>query len=249
MREEQYDKIEAYLEGRLKKAEKEAFEKEIAGDPALKEAVQLEEDLQKYLPGGAELDFRQNLEKVNKNWKSQAKGRTISMRWISIAAGFLLIFGFLFWKTLFAPGPLNNEEIFAAHFEPYQMVLNTRSGTTLEGDNQLLLNEALEAYADKNFSKAATSFENLALADIDNELYQLYSSLSHLAAGHADTAIEMLEVLQSNSSPSLREQIQWYLGLAYLKNDQKEDAIRTLRAINQDEYRYQEAQEVLNEIE
>lgn len=249
MREEQYNKIEAYLDGTLNAPEKDAFEKEMEKDKALRDAVQLEKDLQSFVPDTPELKFRKNLEQVNQNWKAKPESKTISIRWLSIAAGFLLIFGFLFWKTLFAPGPLNNEEIFAAHFEPYQMVLNTRSGTTLEGDNQLLLNEALEAYADKNFSKAATSFENLALADNDNELYQLYSSLSHLAAGHADTAIEMLEVLQSNSSPSLREQIQWYLGLAYLKNDQKEDAIRTLRAINQDEYRYQEAQEVLNEIE
>ncbi|MCB0662369.1 MAG: hypothetical protein KDC24_06495 [Saprospiraceae bacterium] len=248
MREEQYEKIEAYLEGTLNEEEKLAFEKEMSEDQALKNAVALEKDLQTFLPDTAELAFRQNLEQVNKNWKNKQGGSTISMRWFSIAAGMLLVFGFSFWKTIFSPAPLNNQELFAAHFEPYQMVLNTRSGGQLEGENQLKLNEALEAYADKNYSKAAIAFQNLAEIEPDNELYELYSGLSHLAAGHADTSIEILEVLQRKSSPSLREQIQWYLGLAYLKNDQKEEAKRTLSSIDEGEYRYEEAKKVLEDM-
>lgn len=251
--QKKYELIERYLHGGMATEEREDFERQMQNDATLQEEVFLHKALDEDLPGEQELDFQKKLEQANQSWKrpdsSKDGARIISFRFMAVAAILILLVGAVFFTDIFKTSATDPQDLFASNFEPYQMILNTRSGQDLLGDQQAQLNEALEAYAQKEYSKAASIFEDLKSENADQELYELYAAVSRLAAGQAVTAVEKLQKLQSESSPSLRQQVRWYLALAYIKSEQLEQAKTELKKISKDDFKYSEAADILEELE
>jgi tetratricopeptide (TPR) repeat protein len=251
--QKKYELIESYLQGSMTAEERENFERQMQNDASLQEEVFLHKALEDDLPGESELEFQKKLEDVDKSWKrpesGKSGGKVVSFQVWAVAAILIVLIGAVFFTDIFKSSTSDPQQLFASNFEPYQMILNTRSGQNLEGNKQEQLNEALEAYAQKKYTKAASIFEDLTSDNADQELYELYAAVSRLAAGQAVTAAEKLEKLQSYSSPSLRQQIRWYLALAHLKSGQLEQAKKQLKKIGKDDFRYTEARDILDELE
>lgn len=79
-----YDKIEAYLRGRMTAAETQVFENEVAADPALAEMVQLH----RFEREVHELTVRDNIQDQYRRWKNRRKRRE---KWLKAAITALLL--------------------------------------------------------------------------------------------------------------------------------------------------------------
>ena len=126
------------------------------------------------------------------------------------------------------------------------MVFNERSGETDE--TKMLLNEAMKAYHEKDFMNAQRKFATLNEIETDNNAYQFYESLSLLGANQSEKAIAEFKQILAQPYHLFLEQSKWYLGLAYLQNLDNANAKSTFEAIQKGQYKYQEAQTILEHL-
>jgi tetratricopeptide (TPR) repeat protein len=201
--EQKYELIEKYLEGSLTKAEQASFDQLNQEDPSFQQEVRLHRNLGTALKGEGVHDFRAALKDVDEQWKAPGKGTVRSLpirRILSLAATVLVLIAAAWWFFATKNTP-SAEDLFAAQFEPYTMVLNQRSETT-DTPQDLLQQQAINAYNQGQFADAVSRFEELQSVATDNQTYSFYMAVSELAQGNTSKAIPMLEQLAEHFQPS-----------------------------------------------
>lgn len=249
-----YDLIERYLSKELSGEELQNFEEKISNDDELKMEINLHQQLAETLKGDDIHDFRNKIKSVDSQWErpgeKQNGGQVFRLNFrkvMAIAAGVaLLIFA---GQYLFSEGQSSSpEQLFANHYEPYQMVLNQRSIDDEENSNTLI-NHAVQAYANGNYGEAAETFNRLLEPNPDNVAFKFYEAISHLSDNKPTTAIPIFESLVSQSGHLFEEQSRWYLALAYLKNGEKEKAVSSFNQIQEGEFKFGEKKEILEGLD
>ena len=123
---------------------------------------------------------------------------------------------------------------FEKYFEPYPDLISNRD--VVNNGN------AMYYYGNMQYELAITAFEEKSkLSDFE----KLYLGISYLAADQLSKAQKtFLQLQQTEREPYAR----WYLALCYLKSKEKEAAIQQLRLIQPEDYKYQEASKLLDEL-
>lgn len=143
-------------------------------------------------------------------------------------------------------------------FEQYYTAMDyeampSRSGNNLTEQQEMLLVRAIDSYEYGHYSEALTGFDKiisgLSVENIPVEI-QFYSSLCNIEVGQTALAIEKLSHLISFDN-IYSEDAQWYLVLAYIKLNKKDEALVMLARIGQNsEHRYSsQAKELLKKLE
>lgn len=260
LNEQLQEQIQLYLKGLLPPEEAAKFEVEIEQNEELKDEVQLQrevnaliqiyahrETLKKKLDRIAEeLEVESN-ETVEEN---TAPPKTISftqrMRpFLAVAAILLLVVGAYF--VLFnQPTP---EQLFAKHFTPYDNTLTVRGvdDTTAIAHAET---DAMKYYENQDFGRAALTFDQLIqLNPADQTTYRFYAGIARLANQQPKESIQYLQPVADSDNP-YQEQAQWYIALAYLKDNDHQSAKKLLGKIaNQSVHdRKKEAQQILKSL-
>jgi hypothetical protein len=102
------------------------------------------------------------------------------------------------------------------------------------------LDDAYFYYASGQYKNAITAIDSLhkkqltrgGAADASTNLFaQYYKALSLMSLGNIEPAIPLLRQVESSDNPELRDRAQWYLSLAYLKQNEPSNAIRVLEKL------------------
>lgn len=242
---ERYDQIERYLANKMAAQERSIFEKKLNTDKELRAELNLHNELGEVVKGEGFHKLRAVLKNTDAHW--QAPNSTPSAKiiqhsfWKKIAlVAAVAVLGLFLWQLL----PYNTpDELFATHFEPYPMVLTQRSAPT---DATGMLNNAITAYAEKDFAKAAAAFQELLTTNPNQPIYQLYSCVSELGLGQNDIAIPCFKNLQN--IPNLQEQATWYLALSFLQKEDVASAKLAFESIQQGQYKFSESQSLLSQL-
>lgn len=240
-----YEQIEAFLAGKLAGEELQAFQEAMKADIDLQKEVSLHQQLAEATGGEHFHAFRAALKETDASWEAEKgdllKGKVRKLSYWQlglIAAGVVMLYAML-W-LIFQNQPKSSRDLFATHFQPYEMVLSQRSAPT---DQSAALEAAIAAYAKEAYAESEKQFQQLAEAYPDEPIYQLYACVSALADDRSETAINCFTKLQS--TPNLAEQAQWYLGLSYLQQNDREAAKAAFNEIKQGAYQFEAAQEIL----
>ena len=108
---EQFDKIEAYLEGRLSGDEHAAFERRLQSDSKLRDLVQEQNELVSGIRKAARLEWQQKMDEwhaqlpSNEIDPSAPKVRPMWPKWVLLAASLAAIFILFWWKSNLGPRP------------------------------------------------------------------------------------------------------------------------------------------------
>ncbi len=250
---EKYELIERYLANELSEQEQRDFESQLEADSTFYDDVQIHKELDGLLSDEGLHKFLGTLRETDTNWqlpsaKKEATFFSLNAKLlISIAAALLIVV--FSWQFLFIPaGSSSTSQLFVEHFEPYQLVLSQRSASDPSGYDALF-NQAIQEYADGDYTSAAESFRQLHQLEPDNVSYKFYFALSLLGVDNASTAITLLNELVSAPDHLFTEQSRWYLALAYLSADEQDRAIEVLENINPGQYQYIKSQEIIGEID
>lgn len=243
-RDDNHNRIEDYLDGLLDEKDRAVLENSFVGDNQLMEDLKLSE----YAREVTQLAGRQHLKSQFNDFEEelvskQRKARVVGMRWLAIAASFLVLVSAGFWF-------LNREatspaELFAANFEVYRPPVNIRGG---DENAQVIWEQAKAAYANGDFEKAAKGFEEAIEKNAQVAyLSQFYLGISLLANHSSDSqkAIAAFdEVL--NLDNDYREQAMWYKGLALLNLNDVESAKSIFKEIVDNQwFNYKKARAIL----
>lgn len=219
------DKIEAYLSGGMTGSERQAFEAELAADPALAEEV----DLMRLAGEAVELSISDSLRTQMQEWreaeqrsarKDEAKVVTLKprnklRRLMAIAAGVLLLLaagGFWYANDQYGAGKLA-----MAYYEDLSNYRDIQSS----GDP---LNEAVQNIRSGAYGAADEYLQNVPPSDprYADARYLLGHSLYQ--QGQSAEAINVLGELENTQNLNLKEKAEWLIVLSYLQDQEADDA-------------------------
>lgn len=208
-REQNIERFDAYLSGRLAEDQKVAFELELEQNEVLKrdfEAYEAEVTLIKTL------GIRDEMAEVMD--RQASKKESSVRRWlipVAVAAAVVLL-------VLFIPGKPDHKTLFNESFRPFP---NAVSGRDFEGS----LTEALNFYDRQKYEEAIDRFEKIPGSDT----VTFYKGISHLALNQPRLAIESLSAVDDEGI--FTGAIIWYLGLSHLLLDQPDSSAYYIRQV------------------
>ncbi len=120
----------------------------------------------------------------------------------------------------------SNDRLFSQYFESYESdYLAMRSA---EETANPLLTKAMEVYREKEFLSSIPLFESYLEQVPENTIAAFHTGLACLEAGQNSKAIQYLQTVRLNDE-EYYEDASWYLALAYLEMDRKEEALAVLK--------------------
>ncbi len=120
--------------------------------------------------------------------------------------------------------PPDSDELFNTYFSPYQNLV------TIKGDGENKLSKAMLYYDVKDYDSAIILFKTI-LADDSGQLEKVfYLGNALLAVAEADSAIVYFKKSLAGQD-RFADAAQWYLALAYVKNDELANAEVLLKEI------------------
>ncbi|MFK8105266.1 MAG: tol-pal system YbgF family protein [Saprospiraceae bacterium] len=217
MQDTWFNRIDDYLLNRLNKTEEQAFEIEMSKNQALATAVQQQQKIIEGIESYGRDAFKTYLKEIHQDVIETSKTSPLlpakknNFRKIicwTIAAGMLLLSIFWFLK------PKNNEieKLYAQHYVPYDLKVQSRTGDTLT-----LWIEAKALYTKKTYAKALPLFKSLLEKQPTNILAQLGAGICLLEINEPVKAIRYFDRIINSNDLLYKDQAQWYKGMALLK--------------------------------
>lgn len=249
---EKYELIESYLANEMPEEQRRAFEEQFSNDKELLNEFRLNRELADLLGNEHLHKFLNTVHETDANWKLSPKKKkntiiNMNARFILAIAASLAIIIFT-WQYFFVTGDdPAARNLYSEYFEPYQMVLSQRSEADTAG-HAALVNQAVQEYANGNYSSAANAFQQLWNLGTENISYRFYSGLSLLGSGETSEAIEIMEELLETRNHLFTEQSRWYLALAYISADDESKAVDILRTIGPGQFQYGKSLELISEL-
>lgn len=176
--------------------------------------------------------IKRDLEKI---LDSQNRSRIYILKksfWIPMAASLLLATVSLFFLNRNSTNL--TEELFNDYYKPYPNVAAFRGISTN-------LSIAFEEYSKNDFNKAEELF-----GKISSDTALFYRGICLLSLNQADSSLIVLERIPTSSI--FNQQVNWYSGLAFLKNGNYQSAASRLRRIDKGQFKYAEAEKILSKI-
>ncbi len=165
----------------------------------------------------------------------------LQFRKIAIAASIVLLVSIISLNLLVSKN--NGEQIFETYFQPITHVdLTTRSDDS--PNLGVTENEAKMAYERGDYKEAVGRYKKLLNQYPNNSKHALFLGISYLSIGNQQKAINLLSRIE-NVDAKYKHDIEWYLALAYLKNNEKNAAKIILEKLVQEDGFYKKSSEAL----
>ncbi|WP_298541833.1 hypothetical protein [uncultured Aquimarina sp.] len=224
---EREELIDKYLQSELTPAEKDQFDSLLENDASFKEDVELHKNLK--IVSGTE--DRDQLRKSMADFEAKIAANETKViplfnyKKILVAASILLVVaigGIMFLN----PFSVNTNELYADNFEPYKNVVTPIVRGENDENEEII---AFTSYESKQYELATDQFAKL-YETTKRPYFLLYQANSLLASDNVKEAIPLLEQ-HIALKDELSERGKWYLSLAYLKENRKNEAILLLEEI------------------
>ncbi len=183
--------------------------------------------------------------------RKTGKVRLLAVKRYWAAAAFI---GVLLMAGLFYL-PNGQNDVFADNFEAYEDILSkdveivlSERGAALDVEALEQLQVGLKDYQNKDFAKAIPVFEQYLKSSAKNykgEEVQFYLAVSNLGAGQTNKAIKGFDMLLKSESSKFKVDIEWYLALAHIKNDELSSAKSLLKGLESNDKYSKQAKNIL----
>ena len=224
-----HDLIDRYFENSLSPKEQNLFNDLLQNDSDFKNEFLFQKDLKKVIAVSQQEELKSTLSHIEEHVKKKSLFMIVPKKWM-VAASLLLITTLGLWsvKSLYYP---SNEVIYKDYFQvdrnTIQPVVRGESLKTIEY-------RAFVAYEAQDYYKAINLFNSVKTPDEAYIIY--YKGLCFLALEKSDEAIALLSEVATKQgldgkSADFKEKANWYLAMAYLKNNETEKAISRLSLI------------------
>jgi len=191
-----------------------------------------------------EADLKKKFSTVQENTAPTVDKPTVKLYRILLplaAAAAIILF-------LIIPNGTAPDAIYQEYFSPAPDMF---SGIQRDDSNPPELSDfakAMKLYNQSKYKQATALLENIPDSDAQKSVANLYEGVSLMAIGNSKEAATILGTIQNTEIQDVKD---WYLGLAYLKNNQLVDCKKILNTIanNPTHYQYKKAKEILEKLE
>ncbi len=237
--------IEDYIDNDLNKDDLKSFLDEVKENKSLAAELNLRMEINNVIHDKGFNELKDILEKQKitgrQNNSSISIRREVMKTWHMAAASFALVIvaGGL-WYIL-SNKPYTTEKLVGKYYKPAQPIGQVRGQAT---GNETLA-KAFSLYKQNDYNNALNYF-----ASLSNQITsKFYSGICFIELKKYDDAIDSFKAVVNDNDNLYVEQADWYLGLIYLMNNQKKDAIEQFNKIsNSDSYYADQAKEIVKYI-
>jgi tetratricopeptide (TPR) repeat protein len=226
--EKSYNQLEDYLDGNLSNEEISLMLKELECNEKLASELYLRLEVNQLIKdkGFFELQNKLNLQmnSTGENSTILNLGREFMKTWHLAAASFalVLVVGGL-WYIL-SNKPQSTEQLVNKYYKPAHPILQIRSA---ESNKENAMDQAFKFYRENDFNNALNYFKS-----IENQITaRFYSGVCLIELQQYNQAIESFVYVINDNDNLFVEQAEWYLGLIYLMDNQKNLAIKQFEKI------------------
>ncbi|MEM6768327.1 MAG: hypothetical protein AAF655_25540 [Bacteroidota bacterium] len=202
--------------GQLTPAEESSLSALFQGDPDAQEEFQEFQAVMAAVIEGEKAELKEFLNRIEKEER-----KVIPMRWMSVAAGLVLLIGlsYIFW-----PKP-NTSDLYGTYFDTYPNVYLPITRNQIGEDS--LLSVAFFQYESGQFEKSSQSFLLYTESTDAKDEVNFYHAMSLMQIGSLAQAKDILDSID-NPDFDYADEVSWYRSLILLKNEQEEEAISAL---------------------
>ena len=239
--------IEQYLANEMTATERNAFKKELSSNPGLAEELKLSQLIDSAIEREDIIDLRSKLIAViNANRATRTDVPVVRMytrKWWYAAASLLVLCAVAATLYLQTSRNISNDALFSQYYNSENIVDQTR------GDQNIL--EAVIKFQQKDFATASVLFKNILDKDNSNIAVWFYYGISNIETKNYENSIKAFNTIIKQNDNLYIEHAEWYLGLCYLKNNQKDKAIDQFMIVasNPDNFHRQEAKNILEKLQ
>lgn len=239
--------VEQFLSGEMGHADRENFENEVRSNQDLAGELKFSKSIDAILRSEDIIDFRKKLIASRLDGKKvQHDVPVIRMHvkkfWYAAASLILLA---AIGSTLYFSVPRGNatDNLFNEFYSADNLVNVTRAG-----DANIV--EAVIKFQEKDYTVASSLFNNILKSDNGNIACWFYYGISSIETDNYVQAEKAFNHIISDDQNLYVEHAEWYLGLAYLKNNQINKAKTQFEKIasNPDNYHRKDAANLLQKL-
>ena len=246
-REEQ---IMKYVMGEMTESELQDFEIAMTTDHLLAKEVEEMMEMQSFS------NRRENVQKskdvlsdiheefVNDLLVGQEKNKPLLRKmagWFLLILASLILIGYLVKANKESTQPLDNQQLFAEHFQPEDASFQTKSSNSIP----LSIQEAQLYFNQREYKKSAEKFL-LKEADLTTD-QRFYYGISLIGSGLVDAGINELQRVSSENK-SYQNECRWYIALGQFKQEKRDDAIGTLLKIELSSSKHRISQKIIKKL-
>lgn len=236
-------KIEDYLSGYLSEKELELFKEELKINSKLIAEVNLRVEIDNALKDKNLTDLRKLLNNTPRIKHQYSRGvnlrNEVFRTWQIAAASLILVLLAGGMWYMFSSNVYSSDRLITKYYKPAHAVMQTRS---VELGSDDALKEAFSYYQQNDYSNAIKYFSSL-----DNQVTaKFYSGVCYIELEQYQKATDSFEFVINDKDNLFIEQAEWYLGLIYLMNNEKDKANEQFNKIAQaDSFYSDQAQEII----
>ena len=226
--------INAYFEGRLTDEQNLEFQELLRSDAVFLQDFTFQKNLKKAIATEERAALKKQLESFDK----KPSARTFPMKWIAVAASFVLLVAL--GSLLFYNHKPDYENLYTENFREFPNLSHpvVRSGTA---ENET--DKAFSAYDKKDYKNAVVWFSK-----IGNNEALFYKGISEMSIGEYQNAANDFSKINKENFP-LKEHLMWYEALNYLKTGNAEKAKDNLKLLENNRIYKEKAEELLSELD
>ena len=238
--------IEQYLANEMAPPEQSAFRKELRSDPDLADELKFSQTIDSALMRDDVIDLRRKLIAAINAGRTNKKEvlivRLYARKWWYAAASMLVLCAVAATLYMQTPRKITNDSLFNQYYTAENIVDLTR------GDQNIV--EAVIKFQQKDFRTASVLFKSILNKDKSNIAVWFYYGISNIETQNYDNAIKAFNTIIEQNDNLYIEHAEWYKGLCYLKNNQKNEAITQFASVasNPDNFHQQEAKNILEKL-
>ena len=239
--------IEQFLANEMAPSELLAFKKELQTNSELVDELRLSESIDSAIKRDDIIDLRQKLlVAIHAGRDVQKEVKVVKMnsrKWWYAAASILALCTISITLYLQTNRGVSTDKLFAQYYSSENIIDQTR------GDENIV--EAVLKFQQKDFRTASVLFKSILDKDNSNIAVWFYYGISNIETKNYDNSIKAFNTIIKQNDNLYIEHAEWYLGLCYLKNNQKDKAIDqfVVVASNPDNFHRQEAKEILEKLQ
>ncbi|MCY7350489.1 MAG: hypothetical protein LH606_07455 [Cytophagaceae bacterium] len=250
---EQYELIEAYLNGQLAPADRTEVEADRQNDAEFDQEIRLQQELR---AGFRAIGLQNRLQAARQRHQartapparpepkiiplsSKRSGRvgwewTTYQPWVA-AASVVLLIGLSVWGIWQPSESQFDETVYAQNYQPDPSDFVARDlPASLKPNDRVALERGIQSYSQGKYAEAIDVLEKVAPPDNSLFIASYYLGISYLTTPNVDKAVKYLQTAQRSTQPDIRQKAQWYLALAYLKKDDRPRTKSSLRVVADD---------------
>ncbi len=239
-----FDLIDKYFENSLNPQERVAFNELLKTDQAFQDEFTFQKNLKVAIKASNQDLIKEKLQHCENKIQNKRKVLPLYKKWwfvSTIAASIVLLLWISFYNS---PSP---ETIYVDHFKPYRNVVMP----VVRGENNemSIKQSAFVAYENGNYNKALHLFNDAP--GLKKETSSFYQAMCYMALDKPTKAILLLKPIADSSIANdevknLNQLANWYLGLAYLNNNDQKNAKLQFQHMLDHQYLHYNVEEVKN---